>query len=209
MVNGLLGKKIGMTQVYSEDGKLVPVTVIQAGPCSVLQIKTEESDGYSSVKLGFLNKKKKSTTKAEIGFFDKANVEPKSFVREVNSEKVDDLKLGQEITVDIFEKSSIVDISGVTIGKGFAGCIKRWGFSGGPGAHGSTVHRRPGSAGPGTNPGRVIKGRKMPGRLGNKNKSIRNLNIVKIDKSLNLMLVKGAVPGAKGSCLLIRKIDNK
>lgn len=206
MVNGLLGKKLGMTQIYSEDGDVIPVTVVQMGPCYVLQIKTEETDGYSAVQIGFIDKKKKSATNSEIGHSKKANIEPKRIVKEVSSESLAEVKLGQELTVDIFEENSVVDVVGTTKGKGFAGVMKRWGFRGGPGGHGSTCHRLPGSIGPGTSPGRVIKGRKMSGRMGGVRKSIRNLDVVKIDKDKNLMMIKGSIPGANGSCVMVKKI---
>lgn len=205
MVNGLLGKKLGMTQVFLDDGRVVPVTVIQLGPCNVMQIKTEETDGYSAVQIGFLDKKRKSATNPAIGHAKKASVEPKRFMKEVSSDSISEIKLGQELTVDIFKEESTVDVTGITIGKGFAGVMKRWGFSGGPATHGSNCHRIAGSVGAGTNPGRVIKGRKMSGRMGGKNKSILNLDVVKIDKDKNLMMVKGAIPGSDGGCVVVRK----
>lgn len=205
MVNGLLGKKLGMTQIYSDDGSVIPVTVIEVGPCYVMQVKTEETDGYSAIQLGFIDKKKKRATNPEIGHAKKAKIDPKRFIKEVRSDSIPEVKLGQELTVDIFKEISTVDVTGTTKGKGFAGVIKRWGFSGGPGAHGSTCHRRPGSIGPGTNPGRVIKGRKMPGRMGGIRKSIRNLDVAKIDKSKNIMMIKGSIPGANGSCVVVKK----
>ncbi|MGR3178018.1 MAG: 50S ribosomal protein L3 [Candidatus Anammoxibacter sp.] len=205
MVNGLLGKKLGMTQVFLDDGRVVPVTVIQLGPCNVMQIKTEETDGYSAVQIGFLDKKRKSATNPAIGHAKKASIEPKRFMKEVSSDSISEIKLGQELTVDIFKEESTVDVTGITIGKGFAGVMKRWGFSGGPATHGSNCHRIAGSVGAGTNPGRVIKGRKMSGRMGGKNKSILNLDVVKIDKDKNLMMVKGAIPGCDGGCVVVRK----
>ncbi len=205
MVKGLLGKKVGMSQIYTEDGVLVPSTLVEVGPCYVLQIKTEESDGYSAVQIGFLDKKKKNATKPEIGHVAKANTDPKRHIREVERDGDGELVIGQELTVDLFQEDALVNVTGTTKGKGFAGVIKRWGFSGGPMAHGSTFHRAPGSIGPGTSPGRVIKGRKMPGRLGNKRKFIKNLKIVKIDKENNLMIIKGSVPGPVGGCILINK----
>ncbi|MGR3317495.1 MAG: 50S ribosomal protein L3 [Candidatus Anammoxibacter sp.] len=205
MVNGLLGKKLGMTQIFSNDGRVIPVTVIQLGPCSVMQIKTEETDGYSAVQIGFLDRKRKRATNPAIGHAKKASLEPKRFIKEVGSDSIAEIKLGQELTVDIFKEDSTVDVTGITIGKGFAGVMKRWGFSGGPATHGSNCHRIAGSIGAGTNPGRVIKGRKMSGRMGGKNKSILNLDVVKIDKDKNLMMVKGAIPGSNGGCVVVRK----
>lgn len=206
MVDGLLGRKLGMTQVYTDDGIAIPVTVVQAGPCCVMQIKTVDTDGYSAVQLGFADKKKKRSTNPEIGHAGKAQVEPKRFVREIRGEGADtDVEVGQEFTVDMFKDIGAVDITGTTKGKGFAGVMKRWGFSGGPASHGSNCHRIAGSVGAGTNPGRVTKGRKMCGRMGNAKKSIRNLAVVKVDKGKNLLIVKGAVPGANGSYLVVRK----
>lgn len=205
MVNGLLAKKLGMTQVYTDGGGVIPVTVLEVGPCYVMQVKTEDTDGYSAIQIGFLDKKKKRATNAEIGHSGKAKTEPKRFVKEVTIDSGGDLELGQKLTVDIFKDVSVVDVTGTTKGKGFAGVIKRWGFRGGPAAHGSTCHRLPGSIGAGTNPGRVIKGRKMAGRMGGNKKSIRNLSVVKIDENKNLMLIKGSVPGANGSCVMVKR----
>jgi len=205
MVNGLLGKKIGMSQVFDSNGEMYPVTVIETGPCYVTQIKSDETDGYSAVQIGFLDKNLKQSNKAEQGHVKKADVSPKKLLKEIFSDSYDDIKIGQELTVDIFKDVKVVDVTGTTKGKGFAGVIKRWGFSGGPGAHGSTCHRRPGSIGAGTSPGRVIKGKKMSGRMGNKKKSIKNLDVVKVDSEKNLLLVKGAVPGTVGSYVLVKK----
>ena len=205
MVNGLLGKKLGMSQVFDSNGEMYPVTVIETGPCYVTQIKTDETDGYSAVQIGFLEKKLKQSNKAEQGHVKKAEVSPKKVLKEIFSDSYDDIKIGQELTVDIFKDVKVVDVTGTTKGKGFAGVIKRWGFSGGPGAHGSTCHRRPGSIGAGTNPGRVIKGKKMSGRMGNKKKSIKNLDVIKVDAAKNLILVKGSVPGSIGSYVLVKK----
>lgn len=202
MLRGLLGKKLGMTQVYSDNGDIIPVTVVQAGPCYVMQVKTEENDGYDAVQLGFLDKKKKRATRPEIGHAEKAGLEAKRFVREVACDNTQ-LKLGQEITVEIFNGVKKVDVIGTNKGKGFAGVMKRWGFKGGPATHGSTRHRRPGSISPGTDPGRVMKGRRMAGRMGGERVSIRNLDVVKIDNNKNLMLIKGAVPGPNGGYVII------
>lgn len=202
MVKGLLGRKLGMTQVYSDNGDIIPVTVIQAGPCYVVQIKTGENDGYDAVQLGFLDKKKKRTTRPEINHAKKAGLGPKRFVREVACNNTQ-LKLGQEITVEIFNGVKKVDVIGTNKGKGFAGVMKRWGFKGGPATHGSTRHRRPGSISPGTDPGRVMKGRRMGGRMGGERVTVKNLDIIKIDNSKNLMLIKGAVPGPNGGYVII------
>lgn len=205
MVNSLLGKKLGMTQIFTSDGTVIPVTVLEIGPCFVLQIKTEETDGYSSVQLGFADKKIKRATSAEIGHSKKAQLVPKRFIREVKIENGKELKLGQELNVDIFNDVSIVDVIGTSKGKGFAGVMKRWGFSGGPATHGSKSHRRPGSIGANTTPGHVVKGRKMAGRMGTNRKSIKNLSVMKVDKDKNIMIVKGAVPGANGEYIIVRK----
>ena len=205
MLSGFLGKKIGMTQIYTDDGCLLPITLIQAGPCSVMQIKTIENDGYSSIKLGFDDKKKKNATKQEIGSAAKVSQEPKRFVREVKPDAGADIKLGQSITVDIFTDVKQVDVIGMTKGKGFAGVMKRWNFKGGAATHGSTRHRPPGSIGSNTDPGRVIRGKKMAGRLGVERVTIKNIDVVKIDKGRNLLFVRGAVPGHKGSYLILNK----
>jgi large subunit ribosomal protein L3 len=205
MLSGLLGKKIGMTQIYSEDGRLVPVTVIQAGPCSVMQVKTVEADGYSAIQLGFDDKKKKRAIKPELGLAEKASVCPKRFVKEMAPELGADVKLGQTISVDIFDNIKVLDVIGVTKGKGYAGVMKRWNFKGGLNTHGSTRHRRGGSISSNTDPGRVFKGKKMSGRLGNERVTIKNIDVVKIDKERNLLFLKGAVPGFRGSYLVLNK----
>lgn len=205
MMNGLLGKKIGMTQIYSEDGKILPVTLIQAGPCDVMQVKTVENDGYSAIQLAFDDKKKKKAKKPEVGHASKASVSPKRFIREVKPDAGSDIKLGQCVTVEIFNDSKTINVIGSTKGKGYAGVMKRWNFKGGLNTHGSTRHRPPGSIGSNTDPGRVIKGKKMAGRLGAERVTIKNLDIVKIDKERNLLFVKGAVPGYRGSYLILKK----
>ncbi|MBV6518421.1 MAG: 50S ribosomal protein L3 [Candidatus Brocadia sp.] len=206
MLNGFLGKKIGMTQIYSDDGALLPVTLIQAGPCSVMQIKTVENDGYSAVQLGFDDRKKKHATKSEIGHGAKMSLEPKRFIREIRSETGADVKLGQRIGVDILQDVKTINVIGITKGKGYAGVMKRWNFKGGLNTHGSTRHRPPGSIGSNTDPGRVIRGKKMAGRLGGERVTIKNIDIIKIDAERNLLFVKGAVPGHKGSYLILNKV---
>lgn len=205
MLSGLLGKKIGMTQIYSDDGKLLPVTLIQAGPCSVMQIKTVENDGYSAVQLGFDDRKKKHATKPEIGHVAKLNLEPKRFVCEVKSESGADIKLGQTINVGMLQDVKMINVIGLTKGKGYAGVMKRWNFKGGLNTHGSTRHRPPGSIGSNTDPGRVIRGKKMAGRLGGERVTIKNIDVVKIDAEKNLLFLRGAVPGHKGSYLILNK----
>jgi len=206
MVNGLLGEKIGMTQIFSDDGKVLPITLIKAGPCSVLHIKTIEKDGYFAIQLGYDDKKKKRATKPELGHVGKSSTGPYKFIKEVKSESDVDIKLGQRIALDVFGDVKKVDVISATKGKGFAGVVKRWNAKGGPATHGSTRHRSAGSIGAGTDPGRVMKGKKMPGRLGGKRMTVKNLEVVKIDKNKNILFVKGAVPGYAGSYLVVRKI---
>lgn len=205
MVTGILGKKIGMTQFYTEDGKLLPVTMIQAGPCNVMQVKTVENDGYSAVQLAFDGKKKKRANKPEIGHASKASSEPKRFIREVATVAGAEVKLGQTITLDVLKDVKLIDAIGLTKGKGYAGVMKRWNFKGGAASHGSTRHRPPGSISSNTDPGRVIRGKKMAGRLGGERVTIKNLSVVKIDEGNNLLFVKGAIPGHKGSYLILNK----
>jgi large subunit ribosomal protein L3 len=203
---GLLGRKLGMTQLFNDRNELVPVTLIQAGPCEVLQIKSQKTDGYSAIQIGFGDKKKKRSTKAEIGHCSKAKVGTKRLVRERRDANIDtEYQLGQSLTVDVFEKIKKVDIAGTSKGKGFAGVVKRWGFSGGPATHGCTTHRSPGSIGAGTDPGRVLKGKKMAGRMGGARITVRNLEVVEIDKNKNMLIVKGAIPGPNGGYLSIRE----
>src|SRR4030067_330391 len=195
MLNSLLGEKVGMTQIYTDEGVLVPVTLIKTGPCNVLQIKTLGNDGYSAVQLGYKDKKIKRAKKPEIGHAAKASLLPGRFVKEVKLETVAGVNLGQAITLNIFEDVKMVDVIGISKGKGFAGVMKRWGMKGGPQNHGSTRHRSVGSIGAGTDPGRVIRGKKMPGQLGKERVTIKNLDVVKVDKEKNMLFVKGAVPG--------------
>jgi len=200
----LLGRKLGMTQVWSEDDELVPVTVIEAGPCVVSQLKTVKRDGYSAAQIGFGEIKPKKLNRPKAGHFEKAGVEPKAHLLEVRLEDGDSVKVGDQWTVDVFEGTSRVHVSGVSKGKGFAGVIKRHNFSGGPGGHGSHFHRAPGSVGQASTPSRIFKGQRMAGQMGNKTATVRNLEVVKVDPEQNLLLVKGAVPGAKGALLTIR-----
>ena len=206
MVARLLGKKLGMTQMFNKEGNLIPVTLIQAGPCNVLQIKNKENDGYSAIQVGFEERKKKRATKAEIGHCSKAKTGVKKLVREFRDDPLDaEYELGQVLTVDVFDGVEVIDITGTSKGKGFAGAMKRWGFSGGPATHGCTTPRSAGSVGAGTDPGRVLKGKKMAGRMGGDKCTVRNLDVIKIDKDKNLMFVKGAVPGPNGGYVIIRK----
>ena len=199
----LIGRKVGMTQVFDEKGVVVPVTVIEAGPCPVVQIKTVETDGYNAVQLGFGNVKENKVNKPENGHFKKANVEPKKHLREFRLEEIS-YNVGDELKADVFAAGESVDITGTTKGKGFQGVIKRHGQSRGPMGHGSMYHRRPGSMGPTSTPGRVFKGKKLPGHMGVTTVTIQNLEIVNVDLDKNVILVKGSVPGNKGAILKIK-----
>ena len=200
----ILGKKIGMTQIF-EDGKVVPVTVIEAGPNFVLQTKTTEKDGYVAIQVGFGEKREKNTTKPLMGIFNKAGVKPQRFVKELRVESVEGYTLGQEIKVDVLGTTEFVDITGTSKGKGTAGVMKRHNFSGNRATHGvSRNHRLGGSIGNSSTPGEVYKGRKMAGRMGNEKVTVQNLKVVRVDVENNLLLVKGAVPGAKNGYLTIK-----
>ncbi|MBU1062049.1 MAG: 50S ribosomal protein L3 [Candidatus Omnitrophica bacterium] len=200
---GLLGKKLGMTQVFTEEGKFVPVTVIEAGPCTVLNIRGKK------VLLGFGNKKEKNTSNAMLGLYKKVKVSPKAFIKEIMFDIDEEISVGKEIAVDIFREKDSVDIIGNSIGKGFQGGVKRWHWRGGPSGHGSMHHRRIGSIGGSSFPSRVFKGQRMPGRMGNKKRTVQNLEIVKVYKDKNLLLVKGPVPGPKNSYLELRIAKKK
>ena len=203
MKKGILGRKLGMTQVFTKSGKLIPVTVIEVEPNVVTQIKTIENDGYEAVQLGFDTKREKLATKASIGHTNKANTTPKRFFREIRGVEIDNYSLGQEISCDIFEAGEVVDVTGTTKGHGFQGVIKRHGQSRGPMGHGSHYHRRPGSMGT-MRPMRVVKGKKLPGHMGVLTVTIQNLEIVAVDKENNVILVKGNVPGPKKSLVIIK-----
>jgi large subunit ribosomal protein L3 len=202
-MKAILGKKIGMISYFTKEGEMLPVTVVQAGPCVVVQKKTIETNGYEAIQIGFEEVKKEKLNKPLLGHFQKANVPPMRFLREVRG-RFDDLDVGSEIKVDIFTPGEKVDVVGISKGKGFAGVMKRWGFSGGPATHGSMSHRRPASAGP-QQPQRIIKGKKMPGHMGAERVTVQNLEVVDVDPERNLLLLKGGVPGRKGSLLLIRQ----
>ncbi|PEX85462.1 50S ribosomal protein L3 [Bacillus cereus] len=203
MTKGILGRKIGMTQVFAENGELIPVTVIAANPNVVLQKKTAETDGYNAIQLGFEDKREKLTNKPEQGHTAKASTTPKRFIREIRDADVDGLEVGQEVKVEVFAAGEIVDVTGISKGKGFQGVIKRHGQSRGPMSHGSRYHRRPGSMGP-VAPNRVFKGKKLAGRMGGDQVTIQNLEIVQVDTERNLLLVKGNVPGAKKSLVVVQ-----
>ena len=221
MKKAILATKVGMTQIFNEDGVLTPVTVLQAGPCVVTQIKTVENDGYSAVQVGFVDKKDKivnkdrsgkkevvhrhGVTKAEQGHFAKAGVSGKRYVREFKFENADEYALAQEIKADIFEVGDKVDATAISKGKGFQGAIKRHGQHRGPMTHGSKFHRHAGSNGAASDPSKVFKGKKMPGQMGNKKITIQNLEVVRVDAEKNLLLIKGSVPGPKKSLVTIKE----
>jgi len=202
MVTTILGRKLGMTQVWSDDDKLLPVTVIEAGPCVVTQVKNEKRDGYQAIQICFGTPKK--VNKPMQGHFDKARVEPKKYLAEIRTGAGDQFKLGQTITVEALAGVRAVNVTGTSKGKGFAGVMKRHNFKGGPGGHGSHFHRAPGSVGQCATPSRVFKGLKLPGHMGAETVTVKNLEIVKIDPEQNLLIVKGAVPGGKNALLTIR-----
>ncbi|HCD09653.1 MAG TPA: 50S ribosomal protein L3, partial [Thermoanaerobacter sp.] len=196
--------KHGMTQIFDEKGEVIPVTVIEAGPCVVVQKKTVETDGYNAIQVGFGDVKEKKLTKPLIGHFKKAGVPFKRYLREFRLDDISGYEVGSEIKVDIFKPGDRVDVTGISKGKGFAGVVKRYGANRGPMSHGSKYHRRVGSMGATTDPGRTFKGKIMPGHMGHERVTIQNLEVVKVDPELNLLLVKGSVPGPKGSLLIIK-----
>ena len=202
-MKGILGRKIGMTQVFTKSGKLIPVTVVSVEPNVVTQIKTKENDGYEAIQLGFDTKREKLATKASIGHTNKANTTPKRFFREIKGVEISNYTLGQEVKVDIFTEGEMVDVTGTTKGKGFQGVIKRHGQSRGPMGHGSHYHRRPGSMGT-MRPMRVFKGKALPGHMGIDTVTIQNLEIVAVDVENNVILIKGNVPGANKSLVIIK-----
>ena len=204
MKKGLIGKKVGMTQIFDEAGKVIPVTAIEAGPCVVAQVKTEETDGYTAIQLGFGDVKENKLNRPEKGHFSKVNVTPKKHLREFRVDSVEEVKVGDELKADVFTAGDKIDIQGTSKGKGFQGVIKRHGQSRGPMGHGSMYHRRPGSMGPTSTPGRVFKGKKLPGHMGVQTVTIQNLEVVRVDLDKNVILVKGSVPGPKGAILKLK-----
>jgi large subunit ribosomal protein L3 len=204
MNKAIIGKKVGMTQIFDEQGQMVPVTVVEAGPCYVVQKKEIEKEGYDAVQLGYGYVKERRVNKPKKGHFDKANVAYKKHLKEFRLEGSNDLEVGQEIKADIFEAGDKVDVTGVSKGKGFAGVIKRWNQSRGPMTHGSKYHRSPGSMGGSSSPSRVFKGKKLPGHMGFVPITIQNLEVVRVDAENNLLLIKGAVPGRKDTLLSIK-----
>ena len=205
MKKAILATKVGMTQIFNENGALVPVTVLQAGPCVVTQVKTAENDGYKAVQVGFVDKRDKLVSKPVKGHFDKAGVSYKRYVREFRLENAEEYSVKDEIKADIFATGDKIDATAISKGKGFQGAIKRHGQHRGPMAHGSKFHRHQGSNGSATTPGRVFKGKGMPGQMGNKQITVQNLEVVKIDAENNLILVKGAVPGPKKCLVTVRE----
>ena len=205
MKKAILATKVGMTQIFNENGALVPVTVLQAGPCVVTQVKTAENDGYKAVQVGFVDKREKLVNKPQKGHFDKAGVSYKRYVREFKFENAEEYSVKDEIKADIFAAGDKIDATAISKGKGFQGAIKRFGQHRGPMAHGSKFHRHQGSNGSATTPGRVFKGKGMPGHMGSKQITVQNLEVVKVDVDNNLILVKGAVPGPKKSLVTIRE----
>ena len=205
-IDFLIGRKVGMTRIFDELGSDFPVTIIEAGPCSVTQIKSVEKDGIYSVQIGFVDKSKRHTKKSEKGHFEKVGVPIKKFVKEFASDKLEDIEPGQEINADIFETGDLVSVTGVSKGKGFAGHMKRHGFSGGRRSHGkNSVMRKAGSVGAGSDPSRVWPGSRMAGRMGNAQVSVKNLEVARVEKDNNLIFIKGAVPGARNGIVYLSK----
>lgn len=203
-MKGILGKKLGMTQVFSDDGQVVPVTVVEAGPCVVLQKKNVDTDGYEAIQLGFADQKEQRVNKPTLGHVKKAGSTPKRFVKEVRGVNLAEYELGQEVKAEIFAVGDVVDVTGTSKGKGFQGPIKRHNYSRGPMSHGSHYHRGPGSLGS-TDPMRVFKGKKLAGHMGHERVTVQNLEIVKVDAEKNLLLIKGAIPGPKKSWVIVKK----
>ncbi len=204
MTLGLLARKRGMTQLFGDDGNVIPVTVLEAGPCTVVQVKTQASDGYEALQLGF-EPKKKNVTKPMAGHFKKANVGAARVLQELRLKTTEGYQVGQTLAVDVFKPGELVDVSGVTKGQGFQGGVKRHGWSGGDATHGSMFHRAPGSIGASSDPSRVFPGHRLPGRMGGARRTVPHLEIVRVMPEQNLLLLKGAVPGATGGLVLIRK----
>jgi len=208
MMKAILGKKLGMTQVFDGD-ELVSVTVIEAKSCVIVQKKTKEKNGYSGVQLGLEELPEDKVNKPLLGHFKKSKITPRRYLKEIRTENVDELKVGEEIKVEVFNKGDLVNITGISKGKGFQGVVKRHGFKGGPASHGTKQwHRRPGSIGASSDPSRVFKGKKMPGRMGARKVTVRNLEIVGVEKEQSILLVKGSVPGKRGSLLVIKALES-
>lgn len=204
-MKGLLGKKLGMSQMFMKNGQVVPVTLIEAGPCYVTQIKTGDTDGYTAVQMGFGETKEKSLSKPRIGHLSKSGSPSISFLAEIRTDKTEDLSVGQTLGVNVFEPGDMVDVTGIAKGKGFQGVIKRWGFHRRPMTHGHHYHRAPGSIGMAATPSRVLKGKKMPGRMGGGQKTLSSLEVMSVQEKSNLIAVKGNVPGPKGGYVIIKE----
>jgi large subunit ribosomal protein L3 len=209
MVKGILGKKIGMTRIFRENGESIPVSVLEVGPCYIIQIKRIEKEGYNAVQMGFQPKKEKRFNKPILGHFKAAKKGGFAFLREIKVDDVDSFELGQEINSEIFTVGDSVTVRGISKGRGFTGVVKRWGFSGGDTSHGCRSHKVPGSIGASATPSRVMKGKKLPGRMGNQRVTVKNAKVVDVVKEKNLILVKGAVPGSRGSMLEVKINDQK
>ncbi|MFW6783104.1 50S ribosomal protein L3 [Enterococcus faecalis] len=203
MTKGILGKKVGMTQIFTESGELIPVTVVEATPNVVIQVKTVETDGYEAIQVGYQDKREVLSNKPAKGHVAKANTAPKRFIKEFKNVELGEYEVGKEIKVDVFQAGDVVDVTGTTKGKGFQGAIKRHGQSRGPMSHGSRYHRRPGSMGP-VAPNRVFKNKRLAGRMGGDRVTIQNLEVVKVDIERNVILIKGNIPGAKKSLITIK-----
>jgi len=205
MKKGIIGKKLGMTQIFTEDGTRVPVTVVQAGPCFVTQKKLQSTDGYSAIQVGFESVNASSSTKPKLGHCTKSGNGVFRYLKEMKFDNVAEMNLGDSLTVDQFLPGDYVDVTGTSIGKGFQGVIKRWNFKGGRASHGSRFHRAPGSIGASATPSRVFKNKKMPGQMGNEKVTVQRLQIVRVDSADNLLLIKGAIPGHKNNIVIIKQ----
>lgn len=203
MAVGLLGNKIGMTQIFDESGNIIPVTILKVGPCVITQVKTMEKDGYNAIQVGYGNISSKSLTQPELGHFQKSNIQPLKYLKEFRINDTNEFEIGQILNVDAFSEGQLVNIRGKSIGKGFSGLQKRYSFARGPMTHGSKNHRAPGSIGMGTTPGRVLPGKKMAGQLGNKIATIQKLKVIQINLDENILVIKGSVPGKPGNLLSI------
>ena len=204
MNKGLIGKKLGMTQIFSDDGRRIPVTVVEAGPCIVLQKKTVVKDGYNAIQIGFAQKEAAKSVRPQVGHCKAAGQGVFSHLRELRISDVDKYNVGDQINADIFAPGDIIDVTGTSIGKGFQGVMKRWGFKGGRSSHGSRFHRAPGSIGCSATPSRVFKNKKMPGQMGNATITVQKLQVVRVDASDNLLMIKGAIPGSTNALVLIK-----
>jgi len=203
MTIGLLGNKIGMTQIFDESGNIIPVTILKVGPCIITQIKTEVKHGYNAVQIGYSNVPSRLLTQPKLGHLQKSNIQPLKYLKEFKTDNLDKFEIGQKLNVNLFSQSQFVDIRGKGIGKGFSGLQKRHNFTRGPMTHGSKNHRAPGSIGMGTTPGRVLPGKKMAGQLGNKITTVKKLQLIQINLKENILVIKGAVPGKPGNLLTI------